>query len=49
MHLGAVYDVLYKAYNDVTPTLCFDGSAEQSLAHLYCAKCEDNAAFTGLQ
>lgn len=28
MHLGAVYDVLYKFCNNVTPTFCFDGSAE---------------------
>lgn len=34
MDLGAVY-VLYNAYNNVTPTCCFDGSAEHSLAQLY--------------
>lgn len=49
MHLGAVYDVLYKAYNNVTPIFCYDGSAEHPLAYLYGAKCEDKAAFSGLQ
>lgn len=49
MHLGAVYDVLYKFYNNVTPTFCFDGSTEPSLAHMYCAKCEGKAAFAALQ
>jgi len=49
MHLGAVYDALDKVYNNVTPTFCSDGSAEHSLAHLYCAKREDEAAFVVLQ
>lgn len=49
MHLRAVYDFLHKSYNNVTPIFCYDGSAEHSLVYLYCVKCEDKAAFAGLQ